>query len=217
MPVKLRDFLSDIELSPFASSADDAPWTVTTGLEVLLEGLMRHLPSDYAFSGGIAAHRLATIESGAIVKPPVILSAGSFVAANAYLRGGVFLGEGCTIGPGVEIKTSILLSSSKIAHLSFVGDSILGRGVNCEAGSVIANYRNERDDKRIRIRWDDSIIDTGVEKFGALVGDGVRIGANAVVAPGSLIRPRSIIPRLALLDQAPWSGDELRADSRDRT
>jgi bifunctional N-acetylglucosamine-1-phosphate-uridyltransferase/glucosamine-1-phosphate-acetyltransferase GlmU-like protein len=203
MTIKLRDFLSSIERSPFASSADDAPWTVTAGLAGLLENLMRQLGSDYVVADGIGVHRLATIEPGAIVKPPAILSAGSFVAASAYLRGGVFLGEACTIGPGVEFKTSILLSGSKIAHLSFVGDSIVGQDVNCEAGCVLANYRNENEDKRIRIRWGDSTIDTGVEKFGALVGDGARIGANAVIAPGSLIRPRSLIPRLSLLDQEP--------------
>lgn len=94
-----------------------------------------------------------------------------------------------------------MLIGSKIAHLSFVGDSIIGAGANIEAGAVIANYRNERDDKRIRIAFEGGVIDTGVEKFGALVGDGARIGANAVIAPGALIRPSAVVPRSALIDQ----------------
>jgi len=66
---------------------------------------------------------------------------------------------------------------------------------------VIANRRNEHADPRIRIRLGQHVIDTGVETFGALVGDGCRIGANAVVAPGALRPPRSIVPRLGLIDQ----------------
>jgi len=86
-------------------------------------------------------------------------------------------------------------------HLSFVGDSVIGERANCEAGAMIANYRNEREDKRIRIRIGDVVVDTGVEKFGALVGDDARIGANAAIAPGAVIHARTIVPRLSLVDQ----------------
>ena len=68
--------------------------------------------------------------------------------------------------------------------------------------AIIANFRNESADKRIRVRRGDSLIDTGVEKFGALVGDGVRIGANAVLASGTLLDAGAIVPRLGLVDQA---------------
>jgi len=66
---------------------------------------------------------------------------------------------------------------------------------------VIANRRNERDDPHIRLRVGQHVVDTGVESFGALVGDGSRIGANAVIAPGALLAPRSVVPRLGLIDQ----------------
>lgn len=81
-----------------------------------------------------------------------------------------------------------------------MGDSVLGADVNVEAGAMIANYRNERADKRIRIRTEGGEIDTGVEKFGALIGDHARIGANAVIAPGALIPRGAIVPRLGLVD-----------------
>jgi UDP-N-acetylglucosamine diphosphorylase / glucose-1-phosphate thymidylyltransferase / UDP-N-acetylgalactosamine diphosphorylase / glucosamine-1-phosphate N-acetyltransferase / galactosamine-1-phosphate N-acetyltransferase len=77
----------------------------------------------------------------------------------------------------------------------------LGSDVNLEAGSIIANYRNERADKRIRVRIATEQYATGVEEFGALVGDRARLGANSVVAPGALIRPDQVIPRLSLVDQ----------------
>jgi UDP-N-acetylglucosamine diphosphorylase / glucose-1-phosphate thymidylyltransferase / UDP-N-acetylgalactosamine diphosphorylase / glucosamine-1-phosphate N-acetyltransferase / galactosamine-1-phosphate N-acetyltransferase len=117
------------------------------------------------------------------------------------LRDGVFLDEDCIIGPAAELKSSFMFKGSKLAHLNFVGDSILGEGVNCEAGSVVANCRNENQDRRIRIAFEGQIIETGVDKFGGVFGDGVRLGANAVVAPGALIWPGTVIPRLGLVDQ----------------
>jgi bifunctional N-acetylglucosamine-1-phosphate-uridyltransferase/glucosamine-1-phosphate-acetyltransferase GlmU-like protein len=75
--------------------------------------------------------------------------------------------------------------------MNFVGDSIIGADVNIEAGAIIANYRNELEGRNIRIAYRGQVIDTGVSKFGALVGDGSRIGANAVVAPSALLESAS--------------------------
>jgi UDP-N-acetylglucosamine diphosphorylase / glucose-1-phosphate thymidylyltransferase / UDP-N-acetylgalactosamine diphosphorylase / glucosamine-1-phosphate N-acetyltransferase / galactosamine-1-phosphate N-acetyltransferase len=169
----------------------------------LLRATIGELDTGYALGGDKAVHASATVEGGAVIKGPAILGPRSFVAAGAYLRGGVFLGEDCIVGPACEVKTTIMFRGSKIAHLSFVGDSIIGTGVNIEAGAIVANYRNEMDDKRIRIMWRENIIDTGVEKFGALIGDHARIGANAVVAPGALIEPHFRLARLGKLDQHP--------------
>jgi NDP-sugar pyrophosphorylase family protein len=202
MRLRISAFVKGVTTSPLAAFAEDTPWALTSALELALARWMRDAPPEYTVSDGIAVHPTARIEDGAVVKPPVVLSPNAFVAAHAYLRGGVFLGEGCIVGPGVELKTSAMFAGSKIAHLSFVGDSILGESVNCEAGSMIANYRNERDDKRIRIRVGDHVVDTGVDKFGALVGDGARIGANAVLAPGTILEPGAIVRRLALVDQS---------------
>lgn len=138
-----------------------------------------------------------------MLKPPLVLGARTFVAASAYLRGGVFLDEDCNVGPGCEIKSSFFFKGAKAAHLCFVGDSLVGCGANLEAGVVVANYRNERADKRIRFLLDGEIVDTGLEKFGAIICDGARIGANAVIAPGAVIAKAQIVPRLALIDQAP--------------
>ena len=136
-----------------------------------------------------------------MLKGPIILGANAFVAANAYLRGGVFLDQGCIVGPNCELKTTFMFAGSKVAHLSFVGDSIVGAGVNIEAGAIVANYRNEFVDKLIFVVRQGSTIPTGVEKFGALIGDEVRIGANAVIAPGALLDRLTIVPRLQLVDQ----------------
>ena len=165
---------------------------------------MARLGSGYSFRPGTAVHETAIIETGAIIKGPAIIGPRCFIAATAYLRGGVFLDEDCILGPGTELKSSFMFAGSKLAHFNFVGDSILGSGVNLEAGSIIANYRNEKDDKRIRIKTQEGVLDTGVEKFGALCGDGVRLGANAVVAPGAVLSAGVHVPRLGLIDQAAY-------------
>ncbi|WP_198148170.1 LbetaH domain-containing protein [Elstera litoralis] len=91
----------------------------------------------------------------------------------------------------------------KIAHFNFIGDSLIGPNVNMEAGSIIANHRNENRDKEIMIYFENYIIKTGVEKFGAVVGAHSCIGANAVLAPGTIIFPDTNVERLALIDQIP--------------
>ena len=99
------------------------------------------------------------------------------------------------------MKSSFLFAGPVLAHFNFVGASLLGREVNLEAGSVIANRRNERSNKRITLSSASGPHDLPVERFGALVGDGTQIGANAVVTPGALLPPDTIIERLQLVDQ----------------
>lgn len=77
---------------------------------------------------------------------------------------------------------------------------MLGHGINLEAGSIVANYRNERDDKEVRVRVDGTLQRTGCDKFGALLGDQCRIGANAVLAPGAVLTPGSVVGRGQVFD-----------------
>jgi NDP-sugar pyrophosphorylase family protein len=200
--IRVADFIATWSTSLFGGISQ-APWVVTQAAEKNITAAMSRLDREYTQTNGIATHASATIEIGAIVKAPAIIGPRAFIAATAYLRGGVFLDEDCIIGPACEIKSTFLFAGSKIAHLSFVGDSLIGAGVNVEAGAIIANYRNEMDVKQIRIMREGAVIDTGVDKFGALIGDGVRIGANAAIAPGAIFEPGARIPRLAHIDQHP--------------
>ena len=199
--MKIADFTARLAQTHLAALANSAPWSLTQKLEDCVRVCVANLGTDYAVSGIVAVHNTARVEAGADLKGAIIIGPNAFVSGSALLRGGVFLDEGCILGPCVEAKTVVLLKGSKLAHLNFVGDSILGADVNVEAGAMIANYRNERADKRIRFRIGDNIIDTGVEKFGAITGDGSRIGANAVIAPGAALEPATIVPRLGLVDQ----------------
>jgi len=128
------------------------------------------------------------------------------IGANAYLRGPIILDQKVHIGAGSEIKQSIILMGTAVAHFNYVGNSIIGSDVNFEAGSVAANHYNERENKIISVKVGAAIIDTGVKKFGSLVGDGSRIGANAVLSPGTILAKASIVKRLELVEQLPSRG-----------
>lgn len=185
-----------------AGLAVEAPWQLTSQAPYYIRALLANLPAtEYAISGEVAIHYSSTVEPGAVVKGPAIIGPRCFIAAGAYLRDGVWLEADCIIGPGAELKTSFMFAGSKLAHFNFVGDSLIGRDVNLEAGSIVANYRNEREDKEIRVRTDAGLIPVGVTKFGAVLGDHSRIGANAVLAPGVLLLPHAIVRRGSVLDQ----------------
>lgn len=195
-------YIRSFAASPLAAWAEAKPWELTVASGTVVTAVMAGLAADgFRIADGIAVHRSAVIETGAIVKSPAVIGPDCFLAAGAYLRNGVWLDRACVIGPGSEVKSSLVFAGSKLAHFNFVGDSIIGSDVNLEAGSIVANYRNERQDRQIHCRLDGQRVATGTDKFGALIGDHVRIGANAVIAPGALIEPGQIVRRLALLDQ----------------
>jgi UDP-N-acetylglucosamine diphosphorylase / glucose-1-phosphate thymidylyltransferase / UDP-N-acetylgalactosamine diphosphorylase / glucosamine-1-phosphate N-acetyltransferase / galactosamine-1-phosphate N-acetyltransferase len=202
MNLRISDFTNALGGTAFAAFADAAPWQLTQSIEARLRDVLASLDRrEWLVQGDLAVHRSATVEEGAQLKGPVVIGCGCFVSATALLRDGVWLSEGCVVGPGCELKSSWLGAASKIAHLSFVGHAVIGRDVNFEAGSVVANHRNERADKRIRVCIGGALQTLDVVKFGAMVGDHARIGANAVLAPGALLPANTVVPRLGLVDQ----------------
>jgi UDP-N-acetylglucosamine diphosphorylase / glucose-1-phosphate thymidylyltransferase / UDP-N-acetylgalactosamine diphosphorylase / glucosamine-1-phosphate N-acetyltransferase / galactosamine-1-phosphate N-acetyltransferase len=177
------------------------PWQITANLSAIIFDSIAGLNEEYIIKDGIAIHLSAQIEQGAVIKAPAIINANCFIGANAYLRGGVFLSHDVSIGPGSEIKGSYIGNNTAAAHFNFIGDSLIGSNVNFEAGSVIANHFNERKIKEIMVIADGEKINTGATKFGALVGDGCKIGANAVLSPGTVLLPGTVVRRLELVDQ----------------
>jgi UDP-N-acetylglucosamine diphosphorylase / glucose-1-phosphate thymidylyltransferase / UDP-N-acetylgalactosamine diphosphorylase / glucosamine-1-phosphate N-acetyltransferase / galactosamine-1-phosphate N-acetyltransferase len=197
--LRLENFVS---LADLPAVADRPPWDICANADALVKAAIAALPAGYRrLDTDVAVHETAKIEAGAILKPPCIVAEACFVAAHAYLRGGVWLGAAVVIGPSVEIKSSLIGRGTRVAHFNFVGDSILGAEVNIEAGAILANYRNEAADKEIVCVLDGVEIRTGRDKFGSLVGDRCRIGANAVLAPGTILSRGTIVPRLKLIDQ----------------
>lgn len=185
----------------FPELINKQPWEITDNLDSIVLGLIEKCSSDYHISGGIAIHRTAVIEQNVVLKPPVLIAENVSIGANAYIRGAVLLDNNVHIGAGSEIKQSIIFSGTAVAHFNYIGNSIIGSDVNFEAGSVAANHYNERDDKVISVMYNGAKITTGVKKFGSLLGDGCRIGANAVLSPGTILSKKFIVKRLELIEQ----------------
>jgi NDP-sugar pyrophosphorylase family protein len=197
-----NDYLSSFS-RVFPAHVLKAPWSITQKIEEIILEKIKGCGSDFNVNGNIAIHKTAKIEEGVILKGPLIISENCFIAAHAYLRAGVFCDRHVIIGPGCEVKSSIILEKSTLAHFNFAGDSIIGSNVNLEAGSILANHHNDRDNKEIYILFEGKSTATGSQKFGALIGDYSKIGANAVLSPGTLLKPKSIISRLVLINQCP--------------
>ena len=198
--ILIDDFISGFS-SLFKDQQSWQPWEVTDCLKEIIRIRLLQLGDDYEITDEVAVHKTAVVETGAVLKSPAIIGPDCVVGAHAYFREGVFLDQSVKIGPGCEIKNSIIFSGTAIAHFNYVGNSIIGRNVNFEAGSIAANHYNERENKRISVLYRGEVIDTGVNKFGSLVGDGSRIGANAVLSPGTILECNSIVRRLELVEQ----------------
>lgn len=198
--ILIDDFISGFS-SLFKDQQSWQPWEVTDCLKEIIRIRLLQLGDDYEITDEVAVHKTAVVETGAVLKSPAIIGPDCVVGAHAYFREGVFIDQSVKIGPGCEIKSSIIFSGTAIAHFNYVGNSIIGRNVNFEAGSIAANHYNERENKRISVLYRGEVIDTGVNKFGSLVGDGSRIGANAVLSPGTILERNSIVKRLELVEQ----------------
>ena len=177
------------------------PWDLCAQAAHVIRRLRQQLGAEYVIHGEVAVHRNTIVEDGAIIKGPAIIGKRCFVSAQSILREGIFLGEGVTIGPHCELKASFIFSHSTLAHFNYVGNSLIGSSVNLEAGAILANHFNERDDKEIAVCIEGRVQKTSVEKFGALVGDAAKIGANAVTTPGTILAKHSIVPRLTCVNQ----------------
>ncbi|MCH9614586.1 MAG: Bifunctional protein GlmU [Chlamydiia bacterium] len=141
------------------------------------------VPEGAFIKGDVAVGKGTVIEPGAYIEGPCIIGQNCEIRHGAYIRGGVLLGDGCVVGHGTEVKHSIFLDQAKAPHLNYVGDSILGMGVNMGAGSVTANVRHDKGIVRVSNEL------TGLKKLGLLAGDGAQVGCNAVTNPGTVLYP----------------------------
>lgn len=179
------------------------PWEIISNVENIILELIKTLSDDFKIENNIAIHKKSVIENNLVLKSPAIINEGCFIAANSYFRGGIYLGKNVKIGPSCEVKSSFVFDNTTIAHLNYIGNSIIGKNVNLEGGSVVANHLNEKkgEGKEIKVLVVSKIVNTKAIKFGALIGDDSKIGANAVTSPGTILKPKSIIKRLELVEQ----------------
>ena len=163
------------------------PWEVLSKINGYLLELGKSL-SDEEFiqkDQDIWIHKTVEVAKTATILGPTIIEANTEIRPGAYIRGNAFIGKNCVIGNSTEIKNSILVESVEVPHYNYVGDSVLAPHSHMGAGSITSNIKADR--KNIIIRHDDNNIETNLRKIGAILGDNVEIGCNAVLNPGTII------------------------------
>ena len=177
----------------FAARYDAAaPWALLGDAldEVLAELPSQRLeigvpPDAHLLGDRIVIGKGTRILPGAVIEGPIWIGADVEIRPGAYLRGGVWIGDGCVIGASTEVKRAILFPGAKAPHLNYVGDSILGSQVNLGAGTILSNFRH--DGAEISIPEGATRRPSGRRKLGAVLGDGVLTGCNAVLHPGTVV------------------------------
>ena len=131
------------------------------------------------------------VEDGAMIKGPAIIGRNCQIRHNAYIREDVIIGDNCVIGNACEFKNALVFNDCQVPHFNYVGDSILGHKAHLGAGVILSNFKSLKGN--VSVQHDGKKIDTGLRKFGALLGDRADIGCNSVLNPGSIIGRGSII------------------------
>lgn len=190
--VKTRELFScnTVYLTEFFDS-HEYPWEMLPDIGRLAEELLCNPPKGFKLlSPGILVGEGVTIHESAVLEAPVILGDGCFVRPGAYLRGRVVSGRGCVIGNSTEVKNAILLDRVQIPHYNYVGDSILGNGAHMGAGAVLSNLKS--DGRPVTVRGE-AAYETGLRKFGAILGDFADVGCGCVLNPGTVIGKRTSV------------------------
>jgi NDP-sugar pyrophosphorylase family protein len=133
-----------------------------------------------------------TVEPGAFIEGPTWIGKNCLVRAGAYVRGNVIAGDHCVLGNSSEFKNCLLFDHVETPHFNYVGDSILGYKAHLGAGVILSNVRLDRQPVLVRDA-DGEKHDTGLRKFGAIIGDRTEVGCNSVISPGSLLGRDCII------------------------
>jgi|TARA_Y100000310_G_scaffold332779_1_gene408997 NDP-sugar pyrophosphorylase family protein len=156
------------------------------------------------------------VEHGACIVAPAVIGANCEIRHGAYIRGQALLGDGCVVGHASEVKHAIMLNGAKAPHFAYVGDSILGNEVNLGAGTKLSNLavhseKSPATGRRpsIRISIEQQMVDTGLTKFGAVIGDDTQLGCNSVTNPGCLIGPRTLVYANASIAKGFIPGDSI--------
>ena len=131
------------------------------------------------------------VEDGVMIKGPAIIGRNCEIRHNAYIRENVLVGDNCVVGNSCELKNALLFNAAAAPHFNYIGDSILGHKAHTGAGVILSNVKSLLGNVMVEVEG--KRLDTGLRKFGALLGDGAEIGCNSVLNPGSIIGRRAVV------------------------
>jgi len=161
-------------------------------IEKHLEAGLRNKCEGVAFIGEkVFIGEGTVVEDGVMIKGPAIIGRDCQIRHNAYIREHVLIGDSCVVGNATEVKNAILFNEAVAPHFNYVGDSIVGYKAHLGAGVILSNYKSLPGN--VMVGKEGAPFDTGLRKFGALIGDGADIGCNTVLNPGSVIGRGAVI------------------------
>lgn len=174
-------------LAQFLFEGIDYPWEVLPRIEAFIMQLGPMLPAEEfdRIGENVWIAKSAIVADSASITGPCIIDANAQIRHCAFIRGNAIIGKGAVVGNSCEIKNSLLFDEVEVPHYNYVGDSVLGYKAHLGAGAITSNIKNDK--KNVVIKFPLGEIETGLRKLGAVVGDGVQVGCNTVLNPGTVI------------------------------
>ncbi len=184
--------LSDFPYPDIFAEVNES-WNVLPNIIPFIENTFRtgKLAANYKDRHDVYIGEGTVIHPSVEIIGPAIIGRNCTLGHASLLRGGILLGDDVHIGHAVEVKHSLLLNNAAVAHLNYVGDSVIGNHVNISGGAILANYRLDK--KSVSFWFEEKKIETSLEKFGAIIGDHSVIGVNAVLNPGTILGKNCLV------------------------
>lgn len=163
------------------------PWQALEHIGTFILERAKELPKDKyeKIKEDVWAAKSAKIADSAYISGPTIIDENAEIRHCAFIRGNAVVGKGCVVGNSTELKNVILFDGVQVPHYNYVGDSVLGYGSHMGAGAITSNVKGDK--SVVCVHQNSEIIDTGLRKFGAIIGDCVEIGCGCVLNPGTVI------------------------------
>jgi UDP-N-acetylglucosamine diphosphorylase/glucosamine-1-phosphate N-acetyltransferase len=186
--IKKGEFVRGVEITEIGPDVG-TPWhyldankEVLGGLESDIKGMVE---DGAAVKGELILGEGSLVKSGSYIEGPVSIGKNTIVGPNAYLREFTTIAGNCHVGASVELKNTIILDSTNVPHLSYIGDSIIGRDCNLGAGTLVGNLRLDNANVKMRIKGE--LVDSGRRKLGCVIGNNTKLGLNVMVNSGRKI------------------------------
>ena len=175
------------------------PWEVLPYIGEYIKELGSTLSTDEYDKVGedIWIAKSAKVAKTAYINGPCIIGKNTEVRHCAFIRGNALVGEGCVVGNSTELKDVIIFNCVQVPHYNYVGDSVLGYKSHMGAGSITSNVKQDK--TLVTVNVNGTKVDTGLKKFGAMLGDNVEVGCNSVLNPGTVVGRHSNIYPLSMV------------------
>ena len=168
------------------------PWEVLPKIGEFIVELGKKLPTDKynQIGDNVWVAKSATVFSSAYIQGPCIIDEEAEVRHCAFIRGNAIVGKGAVVGNSTELKNVVLFNKVQVPHYNYVGDSVLGFRSHMGAGSITSNFKSDK--SQVWVHGEEEL-ETGLRKFGAMLGDDVEVGCNSVLNPGTVVCKNSNI------------------------